>query len=95
MHRAAPDVAPVTEPDPDDPRSDLIATVHGNSRTVVEAELRRLSRRVPSLGPADLDVVDAALQDLAEALILRPLRNAPSDAAPLLRRLFDAATGDP
>jgi len=95
MHADIPCVAPVTEPEPDDPRSDLIATVHNNSRSVIEAELRRLSRRVPWLRSADLEVIDGALQDLSESLILRPLRNAPQDAAPLLQRLFGAVTDDP
>ncbi len=38
-------------PCPDDPTSDLVAQVHNHSRAVIEAELRRLARRAPSLRP--------------------------------------------
>ncbi|WP_020574469.1 hypothetical protein [Actinopolymorpha alba] len=63
--------------------------MHKHSRTVIDAELRRLARRAPSLRRSDLDVIDAALEELADSLILVRLRNAPRDTAPLLRRLFD------
>lgn len=71
---------------------DLIAQVHSHSRRIIESELRRLSRRVPTLGPADLDLIDAALDDLTESLILHRLRNAPRNTVPLLRRLFGTTT---
>ena len=75
-------------PCPDDPTSDLVAQVHSYSRSVIEAELRRLARRAPSLRPDDLDVINAALEELVESLILARLRNAPRSAAPRLRDLF-------
>jgi hypothetical protein len=95
MDTDTPCVAPNAEPDSDNLGLDLIAHVHNHSRSVIEAELQRLSRRVPWLGPAGLDVIDAALEDLSESLILHRLRNAPRDKAPLLRRLFGTATKDP
>jgi hypothetical protein len=91
MHTETQCVAPITEPDSHDAGPDLVAQVHKNSRRVIEVELKRLSRRVPRLGPADMDVIAAALDDLSESLILRPLRTAPHAAAPLLWRLFSAA----
>ena len=91
MHTETQCVAPITEPDSHDAGSDLVAQVHKNSRRVIEVELERLSRRVPRLEPADMDVIDAVLEDLSESLILHPLRNAPHAAAPLLWRLFGAA----
>lgn len=79
---------------PDDPQSDLVAQVHHHSRTVIDAELQRLARKVPSLRRADLDVIDATLEQLAESLLLARLRNAPRDTAPLLSRLFDTQRVD-
>lgn len=67
---------------------DLLAQLHRHSRRVIETELRRLSRRVPTLDPAELDVIGETLADLSDTLILDRLRNAPSDTAPLLCRLF-------
>jgi len=90
VHAETRCVAAITEPDSHDAGSDLVARVHENSRRVIDVELKRLSRRVPRLGPADLDVIDTALEDLSESLILHPLRNAPHAAAPLLWRLFGA-----
>lgn len=77
-----------------DPRSDLVARVGMSSRGVIDAELRRLARRVPSLRPADLTVVDEALEEVAESLILAPLRNARLETVPLLRLVFDAQQDD-
>ena len=94
MRTGTSSVAPIAVPDSDDPAVDLIAQVHNHSRRVIEAELQRLSRRVPTLGPADLDVIDAALEDLSESLILDRLRNAPRDTAPLLWQLFGTAAED-
>jgi hypothetical protein len=74
-------------PCPDDPTSDLVAQVHNYSRAVIEAELRRLARRAPSLRPDDLDAIDAALDELAESLLLARLRNRPQHTAQL-KRLF-------
>jgi hypothetical protein len=81
-------------PCPDDPTSDLVAQVHNYSRTVIEAELRRLARRATSLRPDDLDVIDAALEELVESLILARLRNAPQATAPQLRHLFGTPMED-
>lgn len=67
--------------DSDDTRSELIAHVHDHSRGVIHAELHRLSRRAPSLSPAELKIIDAALNDLAESLILHRLRTAPRGCA--------------
>jgi hypothetical protein len=83
--------APSVEPDSDVPRPDLIAQVHKHSRSLIEAELQRLCRRVPTLDGADLDVVNAALEHLSESLILHRLRNATQNTAPLLWRLFGSA----
>ncbi|MFE9694311.1 hypothetical protein [Micromonospora sp. NPDC005806] len=58
------------------------------SRAVIEAELRRLARKVPSLRPNDLAVIDAALDELAESLLLARLRSLPQHTA-RLKRLFD------
>jgi hypothetical protein len=69
---------------------DVVAHLHNHSRRVIDTELQRLSRRAPSLGPADLEAIDAALQDLSESLILDRLRHAPPDLTPLLRRLFSS-----
>jgi hypothetical protein len=74
-------------PCPDDPTSDLVAEVHNYSRAVIEAELRRLARKAPSLHPDDLDVIDAALDELAESLLLARLRSLPQHTEPL-KRLF-------
>lgn len=72
----------------DDLKSNLLVLVHRHARAVIDAELHRLSRRAPSLSPADLAVVDTALEELAESAILTPLRNAPRDTALLLTRIF-------
>lgn len=77
-----------------DHASDLVAQVHRHSRAVIEAELRRLTRKVSSLGPADLDVIAAMLEELSESLFIARLRSAPQATAPLLWRLFDAPRQD-
>ena len=87
-------VTPHVDPDSDHSVSDLIAWMHNHSRAIIEAELRRLSRRVPTLAPADLNVIDATLDHLSESLILHRLRNAPRDKAPMLRQLFGTAAQD-
>ncbi|MEV0663100.1 hypothetical protein ACIBI3_08265 [Actinomadura luteofluorescens] len=73
-----------------DPRSHLLAQAHRHTRGVIHTELRRLARRVPSLSPAELNVVNTALEELAETVILGPLRNAPWNATLLLKHIFDA-----
>jgi hypothetical protein len=87
--------APNAEPDSDAPRLDLIAQVHKHSRSVIEAELQRLCRRIPTLDRADLDVVDSALEHLSESLILHRLRHAPRSTAPLLWHLFGTTAERP
>jgi hypothetical protein len=72
----------------DDLKSDLVTLVHQHNRAVIDAELHRLARRVPSLSRDDLNVIDAVLEELAESSILAQLRKAPQDAVPLLTRLF-------
>ncbi|WP_143194049.1 hypothetical protein [Micromonospora sp. CB01531] len=62
--------------------------MHRHNRSVIDAELRRLARRAPSLSPADLDVVNTALGKVAESAILAPLRNAPRNTAILLTHIF-------
>jgi hypothetical protein len=89
-----PFVAPYSSPFPDDPKLDVVDHVLNHSRTIIEAELHRLARRVPSLGPADLDAVAAVLEEVSESLILAQLRNAPPAAAPQLRRLFGTPRED-
>jgi hypothetical protein len=70
---------------PHDLKSSLIAEVHSRNRRVIEAELDRLARRVPTLTCADPDVIDAVLVQLSESLILSGLRNASQDTVPLLK----------
>jgi hypothetical protein len=72
----------------DDHQSDLVALIHRHAREVIDAEMRRLAGRVPSLSPTDLDIVGTALEELADSTILVPLRNARSDTALLLTRIF-------
>ena len=86
---------PDDDPDPGDPTSgsDLIAQVHHHSHAVIEAELRRLARRDPSLRPDDLEVIDAALDDLVESLLLARLRSLPQHTA-RLKRLFGTGRQD-
>lgn len=77
-----------------DPSPDLVAQWDDRSRMIIDSELRRLARRVPSLGPDDLLVIDEVLEEVAESLILAPLREAPQDAVPMLRLVFDTQQGD-
>jgi hypothetical protein len=57
-------VAPIAEPDSDNPGLELIAQVYNHSRSVIEAELQRCPPS-PRLGRADLDVREA-LDDCTE-----------------------------
>jgi hypothetical protein len=68
--------------------SALVARVRQQSRVVIDSELRRLSRRARSLRAHDLAVVDAALDDLVDRLILDPLRTTPRHVDQL-DKLFD------
>jgi hypothetical protein len=74
----------------DDLKSNLLSLVHRHTRAIIDAELHRLAGRAPSLSPADLDVIDTVLEELAESVILAPLRNAPWDTVLLLTRIFGA-----
>ncbi|MFG2100988.1 hypothetical protein ACGFJ5_10335 [Micromonospora echinaurantiaca] len=78
----------------DDRTANLLALVHRHARAVIDAELHRLARRAPSLSPADLAVITSVLEDLTEAAVLVPLKNAPPDKAPLLTRIFGADDND-
>ena len=80
-------------PCPDDTTSDLVAQVYDYSRAVIEAELRRLARRAPSLGPDDLDLIDAALDELVESLLLARMRSQLRHTA-RLKRLFSTPRED-
>lgn len=73
----------------DGPTADLVAQVRHHSRLVIDAEVRRLTRRVPSLRRTDLDVIDAVLTELADSLLVARLRSVQPDIAPMLRQLFD------
>ncbi len=72
----------------DDPKSNLLALVDRHTRTILDAELRRLARRAPSLSAADFDAINTVLEELVDSVILDPLRNAPRDEAALLTRIF-------
>jgi hypothetical protein len=72
----------------DDPKSNLLVLIHRHTRAIIDAELHRLARRAPSLSPADLEVINTVLEELAESVTLAPLRNAPRETAPLLTRIF-------
>ena len=80
---------------PGDLKSRLVAEVHSHNRRVIEAELDRLARRVPTLGRSDLDIIDVALEQLSESLILAGLRNASQDTVPLLRSLLGTPRKEP
>jgi hypothetical protein len=54
---------------------------------IVTAELARLARRVPSLEPGDLRVVQASLNDVVDRLVLTRAARYPAVVA----RLFDVA----
>src|SRR5262249_29849817 len=83
----------IPAPGTDEPTSDLVAQVHHYSRAVIEAELRRLARRDTSLRPDGLKVIDAALDDIVESLLLARLRSLPQHAV-RLKRLFGTARED-
>lgn len=68
----------------------LTAELRERSATVIGAELRRLAGRAPALSERDLEVVETALAELTERLILAPLRALPG-RADQARRLFGLA----
>jgi hypothetical protein len=63
--------------------TDLVVRLQQRSRTVIDAELKRLARKASSLSQTDLEVVDAALDDIVETLLLARLRAMPQYAARL------------
>jgi hypothetical protein len=64
------------------------------SRGIIDAELRRLARRAPGLGAAEIVVADAALTELAESLLIARLRLLP-ERADQLATLFDVVDPAP
>jgi hypothetical protein len=67
---------------------DLVAELTHRCDEVIESELTRLGRRQPGLSPADLVVIEQALSDLADKLLLDALRHKPAligRVEPLLR----------
>jgi hypothetical protein len=80
-------------PCPDHPTSDPAAQVHNYSRAVIETEPRRLARKAPALRPNDLAAIDAALDELADSLLLARLRRLPQHTAEL-NSLFDIPRED-
>lgn len=77
---------------PEPPATPLIAQVQRHVRAVIDIELHRLARRVRTLQGADLDIINATLDELAESLLLARLRTAPQHIAPLLTSLFGTPT---
>jgi hypothetical protein len=67
--------------------------VHNHSRAVIEAELHRLARRAPSIRRDTLDVIDVALDELVESLLLARMRSLPQHTT-RLKRLFDTREED-
>jgi hypothetical protein len=59
-------------------RTDLADEVAHRCDEVIEAELTRLGRRQPALTAAQLLVIEQALSDLADKLLLDALRNKPN-----------------
>ncbi|SDS87104.1 hypothetical protein [Jiangella sp. DSM 45060] len=62
------------------------------SDAIIGRELTRLAGRARTLGPRDLAVVEEALNDLVEHLVLARLRAVPHRAAEV-ERLFDDGLG--
>lgn len=60
--------------------STVVARVREHSRAVIDCELGRLGRRAQRLTPDDLEVIDAALDELVETLLLARLRAMPEHA---------------
>jgi hypothetical protein len=68
---------------------DLLTEVSHRCDKVIESELTRLGRRQPGLTAANLVVIEQALSDLADKLLLDALRTKPS----LARRVGPLLTG--
>jgi hypothetical protein len=60
---------------------------------IIGRELTRLAGRAQALGPQDLAVVEAALNDLVERLVLARLRTLPHRAAEVDRLFADPDPG--
>ncbi|TDC47606.1 hypothetical protein E1212_23725 [Jiangella ureilytica] len=60
---------------------------------IIGRELTRLAGRAQALGPQDLAVVEAALNDLVERLVLARLRALPHRAAEVDRLFTDPGSG--
>jgi hypothetical protein len=58
--------------------TDLVVEVTHRCDAVIEAELTRLGRRQPALTPAQLVVIEQALSELADKLLLDALRRKPA-----------------
>lgn len=70
----------------------LTARLGATCRTVIDAEIRRLRRRVPQLSETQLAVLDEALWSVAERLVLARVRAAPPGPARCAAAVF---AGDP
>lgn len=57
---------------------DLLTEVSHRCDEVIETELHRLGRRQPGLSAAELVVIEQALAELADRLLLGPLRTKPA-----------------
>jgi hypothetical protein len=57
---------------------DLLTEVSHRCDEVIESELTRLGRRQPGLSAAHLVVIEQALSDLADKLLLDALRSKPA-----------------
>lgn len=68
----------------------LAARLRTQSNQVIDSKLQRLARRVPSLRQRDLAIIESALDDLVEHLLLEPLKKVPH-RTDQLGRLFDTA----
>ncbi|WP_129668678.1 hypothetical protein [Phytoactinopolyspora endophytica] len=71
----------------------LLMSVRDRSRVVIDHEMRRLSGRAHNLSRRDIAVIEAALDDLVERLVLTRLRGLP-DQAEHLAKLFDVGVED-
>lgn len=72
---------------PTDPPA--VRRLRRRSDAIIGLELTRLAGRARALGPHDLAVVEEALNELVERLVLARLRSVPHRAAEV-ERLFDA-----
>lgn len=94
-HHAQDRYGPATPPDAGQADTDASETLAGQlrslSRGVVDRELERLARKVPSLSEEDLALVTVALHDLVERTLVARASGLPHREAQL-RDLFGLAT---